>query len=114
MKESIDRYLKTYSGQNLLKEYSLYVSGIWQIYGEDPNCDMGGAHFTPLLDTVEGTLEEAIEYGVSLPRFWQWGSGGRFELITVKPARAAIESGKERAKLQAEIDVLQKRLKELK
>jgi hypothetical protein len=65
--------------------YGLPMSheGIWRICGEDPNCDFGGSHHNPYLATVEGTLEEAIEYAVELPRFWTWGRGGTIDLIDI-------------------------------
>lgn len=58
--------------------------GIWRICGEDPNCDFGGCHSDPYLETVEGRLHDVIDYAVELPNFWGWGAGGTVELITVK------------------------------
>jgi hypothetical protein len=75
------KFLNTYSGGELLKKHSLDEEGIWQIYGEDPNCDMGGAHHEPLLVTVEGKLDDVIQHAVELPRFWSWGSGGRIRKL---------------------------------
>ncbi len=77
----------SYSGTNLLKNHSLDEEGVWEIYGEDPNCDMGGHHHEPHLDTVIGKLRDVIEYAVDLPNFWQWGAGGR---ITKQKNRRAI------------------------
>lgn len=79
------KYLtSTYSGQELMKKHSLEEYGIWQIYGEDPNCDFGGSHYEPILDTIEGKLLDVVQIGVSLPRFYTWGGGGRFVKIEVK------------------------------
>ncbi len=50
---------------------------VWDIFGEDPNCDLGGPHHEPHLDTVEGTYEQALEYAKTLPGWMQWGGGGR-------------------------------------
>ena len=49
----------------------------WQIKGEDPNCDWGGSHHEPELAVVEGTYRNACLHAVTLPRFFQWGAGGR-------------------------------------
>ena len=50
--------------------------GAWNIHGEDPNCEMGGPHSNPLLETVEGTYRNACLYAVTLSGFYQWGAGG--------------------------------------
>ncbi len=54
---TVDDYFKTYNGRKLREEYSLNTSGLWQIKGEDPNCDFGGSHYQPDLGIVEGKLE---------------------------------------------------------
>lgn len=74
-----ERFLRTYSGQELLKQHYVGDIGTWNIYGEDPNCDMGGSHHTPFLETVEGPLSQVIDYAVNLKGFWCWGGGGRIE-----------------------------------
>jgi hypothetical protein len=74
-----ERFACGYNGQELLKKYRLDDEGPWNIYGEDPNCDMGGSHHKPFLETVEGPLSEVIDYAVNLKGFWQWGAGGRIE-----------------------------------
>jgi len=61
----------------LLKEYKAKESGIWRIFGEDPNCDLGGPHHCPELDTVEGAYGDIVEYALKLPGFFIWGHGGR-------------------------------------
>lgn len=58
------------------------VVQVWDIFGEDPNCDLGGPHHEPHLDTVEGTYEQALAYGKKLPGWNTWGAGGR-----VSPAK---------------------------
>lgn len=72
----VDQFLTNYSGKQLLKVHKLDDVCVWDIYGEDPNCDMGGAHSQPYLATVEGTLIKAIAYAVELRDFYQWGAGG--------------------------------------
>lgn len=77
-------FLKSYTGQSLLKKHSLDEFGTWQIFGEDPNCDMGGYHHQPRLEVVTGTLKDVIEYGVKLPKFFTWGAGGDFVKLDIK------------------------------
>lgn len=79
-----NRFLQTYNGNDLLQKYSLDEFGIWQIVGEDPNCDMGGYHHQPDLGNVEGTLSQAIDYAVNLVGFWQWGAGGNIKKLEIK------------------------------
>ena len=76
-----ERFIKSSSYSLLLREYRLDETGIWQIFGEDPNCDFGGCHSQPSLGFVEGKLEDVIEYAVELPNFWQWGAGGDIRKI---------------------------------
>lgn len=75
----VAQYKKTYRFSELMKNYSLTEMGIWEIYGEDPNCEFSGYHHEPHLETVSGTLDDTIRYAVGLPNFWQWGSGGRIK-----------------------------------
>ena len=80
----VKRYLEvTYSGKKLLQKHSLDEKGFWQVRGEDPNCDLGGYHHQPDLGIIEGTLKEALEYGVMHPNFYTWGGGGDFEKINI-------------------------------
>lgn len=72
--KSYKHYTETcYNGRKLLEKHDLDEEGTWQIYGEDPNCDMGGYHHTPFLETVEGRLRDVIEYAVCLGSFWGVG-----------------------------------------
>ena len=81
----------TYSGQRLLKEHHLEEEGLWQIKGEDPNCDMGGSHHQPDLGIVQGKLRDVIEYAVELSSFWSWGSGGDIKKIdNIKKIDSAV------------------------
>jgi hypothetical protein len=76
MEQGIEKYLGTYKGKQLVVEHGLQEKGVWEIRGEDPNCDLGGPHIQPKLEVVEGRLIDVIAYGVELPGFWQWGGGG--------------------------------------
>jgi len=49
---------------------------IWNIYGEDPNCDMGGSHINPFLGQAEGRYCDVLEYAKTLQGWYQWGGGG--------------------------------------
>ena len=83
VKDYLDR---TYSGNRLLENHSLNEKGLWKVRGEDPNCDLGGYHHQPDLGVVDGTLQEALEYGVMHKDFYHWGAGGDFEkLDIIKP-----------------------------
>lgn len=82
--ESFERYVTTsYSGKKLLEKHSIFEEGTWQVYGEDPNCDMGGHHHEPYLGTFSGQLENVIHKAVNLAGFWRWGSGGRIVKVEV-------------------------------
>ncbi len=80
---NVQEWCKGYSGRKLLEDYALDALGVWQIYGEDPNCSFGGYHHEPLLETVNGTLEQALRYAVQLPKFYSWGSGGCIKPVKV-------------------------------
>jgi len=56
--------------------------GIWEIYGEDPNCDLGGSHINPFLGTAEGSHDTILAYAKTLPRWDSWGGGGYIQLRT--------------------------------
>ncbi len=74
--------------QNAIQHNALYklgevnekTKGVWAIYGEDPNCDMGGPHHSPYLCSVEGTLAKAVKYAINLQNFYTWGGGGSIKL----------------------------------
>lgn len=113
------RFTKTYSYRDLIKNHTLEEEGIWQIFGEDPNCDMGGPHIQPSLGFVEGKLSDVIEYAVELPNFWQWGSGGDIKKIdgikkvdskTAERRKFLLEK---RAEYQKMIDVYDAELEKL-
>lgn len=102
----------SWSGRRLLEKHKLSEHGLWQIRGEDANCDMGGQHHMPDLGIVEGTLKDVIEYAVELPRFWTWGGGGEINKLAPIP-KINPETNKERADLKAEAEELERRLWEI-
>lgn len=109
-REKVERYLnKTWSGKRLLETHKLSENGIWEIRGEDPNCDLGGHHYQPNLGTFEGKLEDVVLAAVDMPGFWTWGGGGDIKLVTIKPISAA----KRMADLNKERDDLKKRIEEI-
>jgi hypothetical protein len=68
-------------------EYSSKDGGycVYSVYGEDPNCDMGGSHIAPFLGNVEGTFQEVLEYAANnMKRFYAWGGGGHIVPYTEK------------------------------
>lgn len=112
-----EEYTRTNGFKRLIEEHkSLGTRGVWEIRGEDSNCDMGGSHHMPLLEVVSGRLQDVIEYGVHLQRFWTWGSGGEFrkreEKVKDIPLGYKHIDGV-RQKKQEEINQLEARIREL-
>lgn len=110
-----NKFVNTYSGKKLLEKHSLSTEGTWAVYGEDPNCDLGGPHHQPLLGYYTGKLIDVIANVESMNSFWQWGAGGRIELVSavkvvdaeatrIARAREALELAK------AEVERLEKEL----
>lgn len=112
--ENYKKFLETYSGVELLKKHKLEEEGIWKIRGEDPNCDMGGAHYMPELGIVTGTLQDVIMYGTNLPSFWQWGAGGSFELVGRELPKIDKNSLEAREAMEDELKDLEEQVRELK
>lgn len=96
----------------LLQNYKHDEKGMWQIKGEDPNPDMGGAHIQPELGTVSGTYSKVVEYALSQPAFIAWGYGGDIKKISSVVNVDAMDHGKVRA-LKREYSQLQARIKEI-
>lgn len=92
------------------EDFPLNAFGIWDIYGEDPNCDMMGHHHQPFLERVKGTYADAIEYAYSLPDFVQWGSGG--EINKFRPMEIRDITGFSDGKVFEEIEDLKKAMAE--
>jgi len=83
-KKGIEDFRRTHNGGEFLEKHALDETGTWQIYGEDPNCDMTGYHSSPLLETVTGKLSDVIVHAVNLEGFWNWGCGGYLKKISIK------------------------------
>lgn len=113
MNEQVKKYLTTNAGRTLMGDHFLTEKGVWQIYGEDPNCDYNGSHVQPLLDTVSGSLDDVIEYAISLPRFYTWGGGGNIKPIVIKDVGVALEARQMQARITSKIEELQAQLKEI-
>lgn len=103
--------------QQLLGKHPSDRFGLWEIRGEDPNCDLGGSHHMPLLTRVEGEYAEAVELAVSLDGFFNWGPGGSVELVEF----AKLEKGtaarlralqEQRTKLRLELDEVETELRQ--
>jgi hypothetical protein len=96
--------------QRLMELHATSDEGIWSIHGEDPNCDLGGSHVEPHIETVEGRYGDIVDYALSLPDFFNWGHGGSIRKIEIKKKVDAATIGqraellKRRAELQAELD----------
>lgn len=102
----------SWSGRQLLSRHKLSETGTWQIFGEDSNAELAGPHHTPLLATVDGKLEDVINYAIDLPRWATWGGGGEIrktEVIKVDTAEIL-----RRREMERELKDLEVRVKELK
>ena len=75
------------------------TEGTWHVRGEDPNCDLGGAHYMPSLGYLEGKLGEVIDYAMEMDRFWGWGWGG--DVLEVKPVKAKKVTAKSHPNMDA-------------
>lgn len=82
-KKRVDNFHKflenTFSGERLLEEHKLTDSGVWAVYGEDPNGGLSGYHHKPFLGKFEGTLEKVVRHAVNMKHFWQGGGGGEIK-----------------------------------
>jgi len=76
-----NRYLSTYAGRELIKKHALSTVGLWEVKGEDTNCDFSGSQHLPKLGYFNGILHSVITEAVKLPKFWCWGQGGEITLI---------------------------------
>lgn len=112
-------FLTRYSGQKLLKEHSLEEEGLWQVFGEDPNCDFGGSHHQPNLGFFSGRLTDVIDAAVELSGFWAWGAGGdirkvsQIKKVDDQSAKKRAELKSRRAEVQQELDRIDNELKGL-
>lgn len=86
----------------LLQKYASTEQGRWKIFGEDSNADLGGSHFTPLLEEVTGTYANVVEYALQLDGFYQWGGGGDIERSDPPPPQKFrnVDNVKSLAKLR--------------
>lgn len=55
--------------------------GMWQVYGEDPNCDFVGPHNCPYLGSYGGTFIQVLRMAVSMSLFYTWGGGGSIKKV---------------------------------
>ena len=114
--KNFEKYTKvSYSGRKLLREHNLNEYGIWQVMGEDSNCDWGGSHYQPELGIYEGTLLDVVILAVELPGFWQWGAGGNIikknvEKVDNTTEQVRADKRKRLTELEAERDQLRKDL----
>ena len=112
MSKKFEDFMQTYSGRNL--KYPLDTVGLWEVLGEDPNCDWGGTHYQPRLGVYEGKLRDIIELAVEMSGFWSWGAGGDFrkvEVRTVESGKKLAELNKQKRDLEAQIKELEKEIK---
>lgn len=99
MTTKLEQYRNSYSYRELVNKHKLDEHGLWNVRGEDSNCDLGGAHYMPDLGTFEGKLEDIIAYAVQLTGFWSWGAGGDIKKVAA-PVKITAESNAEQVKLK--------------
>lgn len=109
---NVDKFLKTYSGKRMLEKHSLMDVGVWQVRGEDPNCDWGGSHYQPTLGYLSGTLASVVAEAVEMSRFWTWGGGGDITLVEIKYSNP--DQAKRRRELEALVRELSEKVKDAK
>lgn len=116
--DKLEVYRSTYAYQELMKNHHLDEEGLWQVRGEDPNCDLGGHHHQPNLGVYAGKLKDILATAVIMPGFWQWGGGGSIVKINVKnindvakdAERARVEArARQREKIDQQIAELQRK-----
>lgn len=86
IKQKVADYITlTTNGKELMKHKTLQDVGIWQMYGEDPNCSPLTSVFKTdiLLITIQGSLEQALKIAMGFPSFYTMGCGGRVKEIVV-------------------------------
>lgn len=101
-----EKYLNTDSGKQLFEKYSKDEIGIWQVFGEDPNCDFSGCHSQPSLGFYDGFLQDIVYYAVDLPNFWSWGGGGDFKKVKIETVAALQRVSSLQREKQALLDQL--------
>lgn len=112
----------SHARKRLLERYPANTQGTWEIRGEDPNCDLGGYHHEPKLEVVTGTYKNVVEYALTLPNFFGWGSGGSIvridpptDIVNVDNLRnpRVVELEDERRELQGRLKDIEKELQTL-
>ncbi len=86
--------------------------GVWEVRGEDPNCDWGGHHHPPYLGTFSGKYIDVVTMAVNMSSFWTWGSGGEIKAVKIKKVDSI--SNLQRAKLKQELQDIELRATEIK
>ena len=107
--------------KRLLQCYLPETEGEWEIYGEDPNTDLGGHHSNPFLGKVSGRYCDVVEYALTKGDFVGWGYGGNITkvksaLITV-PRGFSADSLKDlytkKAQLETELKMIEGKIRNL-
>lgn len=89
MSKNLERFKQTYEWHNRLSKIDPKTDGLWEIRGEDPNCELHGPHHQPYLGTYSGTFEDVVAMAVEMAQFWQWGYGGTIRAVDIKVANKA-------------------------
>ena len=109
MSNDLKKYLSGWSYKG--NPIPLDKIGVFRVRGEDLNTDFVGSRQRPELGIFRGKFEDVAAYAVELSGFFQWGSGGSIEEITIKEITA--DDAPKRKTLIEEQKILKKRLKEI-
>lgn len=60
-------------------KYPPDLYGVWEVRGEDPNCDFGGHHHNPFIGIYQGTYIEVVREVIDHKNFFTWGWGGNIK-----------------------------------
>lgn len=113
IEKAIEHYLKSYHYQH--NAYSVNEEGIFEVRGEDPNCDFGGPHHQPLLFVAQGKFIDILTRAVKTNNWMTCGSGGTITKLKIDKVGTGgfVRNEKEIKKIKQEISDLQKKLAEL-
>lgn len=82
--------------------------GVWEIRGEDPNCNLLGDHHQPALCTVESSYEAAVDYALGLSGFVLWGHGGSIVKVQVRKIGGPSPIDTQLASIRALLDSIER------
>lgn len=67
---ALKRLCFLYNKNNIINDTEY---GVWEIRGEDSNCDFSGPHSNPILGYAKGYFIDVLTYATTLNKFYTWG-----------------------------------------